>query len=101
MALMSGSVEVDPSSLEEVVQQPIWVDAMVEEYDSIIRNSVWKVLPRPTDKSVVSSRWIYKVKKETDGNVEKHMAYLWIDGSIRWRELIMRRIFSISKVFFN
>ena len=58
MALMSKSVEIEPSSLKEVVQQPVWVDAMVEEYDSIIRNSVWEVVPRPANKSLVSSKWI-------------------------------------------
>ena len=45
MALMSESVEINPSSFEEVVQQRVWVDAMVEEYDSIIRKSVWEVVP--------------------------------------------------------
>ena len=44
---------------------------MVEEYDSIIRNSVWDVVPRPQDTSVVSSRWLYKVKQEADPSVEK------------------------------
>eukprot|EP00253_Pinus_taeda_P027825 PITA_27825 len=34
---------------------------MVEEYDSIIRNSVWDVVPRPQGKSVVNSRWLYKI----------------------------------------
>ena len=47
---------------------------MVEEYDSIIRNSVWDVVPRPHGKSVVSSRWLYKVKQAADGSVEKHKA---------------------------
>eukprot|EP00253_Pinus_taeda_P029706 PITA_29706 len=47
---------------------------MVEEYDSIVCNSVWDVVPRPENKLVVSSRWIYKVKKATDGRVEKHKA---------------------------
>ena len=56
------------------MQQPIWVDAMVEEYDSIMQNSVWDVVHRPTDKSVVSSRWLYKVKQAADGSVEKHKA---------------------------
>ncbi len=63
MALAGECVETKPSSFEEVVQQPIWVDAMVEEYDSIVRNSVWDVVPRPKNKSVVSSHWIYKVKQ--------------------------------------
>lgn len=47
---------------------------MVEEYDSIIRNNVWEVVPRPPNKSVVSSRWLYKLKKATYGSVEKHKA---------------------------
>eukprot|EP00253_Pinus_taeda_P029167 PITA_29167 len=47
---------------------------MVEEYNSIIRNSVWDVVPRHQGKSVVSSRWLYKVKHATDGSVEKHKA---------------------------
>ena len=56
------------------MQQPTWVDAMVEEYDSIIRNSAWEVVPRPVGKSVVGSRWIYKVKQAIDGSVEKYKA---------------------------
>jgi len=47
MALMSRCVETKPSSFEEVVQQLVWVDVMVEEYDSIVRNNVWDVVPRP------------------------------------------------------
>ena len=55
MALARECVETEPSSFEEVVQYPIWVDAMVEEYDSIVRNSVWNVVPRVENKSVVGS----------------------------------------------
>eukprot|EP00253_Pinus_taeda_P023023 PITA_23023 len=47
---------------------------MVEEYDSIVCNSVWDVVLRPEKKSVVSSRWLYKVKKDANGSVEKHKA---------------------------
>jgi hypothetical protein len=47
---------------------------MVEEYDSIVKNSAWEIVPRPIDKSVVGSRWIYKVKQVVDGSVEKYKA---------------------------
>eukprot|EP00253_Pinus_taeda_P025588 PITA_25588 len=53
---------------------------MVEEYDSIIQNSVWDVVPRPGDKSMVSSRWLYKVKQAADGSVEKHKARFVAQG---------------------
>ena len=72
MALVGECADTEPSSFEEVVQQPVWVDAMVEECDSIIRNSVWDVVPRPQGKSVVSSRWLYKVKQAANGSVDKH-----------------------------
>ena len=62
MALMSKCIVIEPSSFEEAVKQPIWVDAMVEEYDSIVKNIAWEVVPRPVGKLVVGSRWIYKVK---------------------------------------
>ena len=47
---------------------------MVEEYDFIVRNSAWEIVPRLVDKSVVGSRWIYKVKQVYDGSVEKYKA---------------------------
>jgi len=74
MALMSESVEVEPSSFKEAVKQPVWIDAMVEEYDSLIKTNVWEVVPRPIDKSMVSSKWFFKVKKVAYGSMEKHKA---------------------------
>ena len=50
----------------------MWVDAMVEEYNSIMTNDFWEVVPRPRDRSVVGSRWIYKIKYAADGSVEKY-----------------------------
>ena len=64
----------EPSSFKEVVEDPAWVDAMVEEYDSIVRNSGWEIVSRPEGKSMVGSRWIYKVKQAADGSVEKYKA---------------------------
>ena len=42
----------EPSSFKEAVEDPTWVDAMVEEYDSIVKNSSWEIVPRPEGKSV-------------------------------------------------
>ena len=71
---MSKCIVTEPYSFEEAVQDPTWVDAMVEEYDSIIRNSAWEIVPRLVGKSVVGSRWIYRVKQTTDGTIDKYKA---------------------------
>ena len=47
---------------------------MIEEYDSIMKNQVWEVVPRPQSKKVVASRWIYKVKHAASISVEKYKA---------------------------
>ena len=80
MALMGECVMTEPSSFKELVKQSVWVNAMVEEYDSIVCNSVWVVVLRAEDKSVVSSHWLYTVKKDADGSVEKHKARFVVHG---------------------
>eukprot|EP00253_Pinus_taeda_P011285 PITA_11285 len=72
----------------------IWVDATIEEYESIIRNNVWEVVPIPTNKSVVSSIWLYKVKKATDGSVEKHKAKFVAIGFSQMEGIDYKDIFS-------
>ena len=56
---------------------------MVEEYNSIVRNSAWEIVPRPVGKSVVGSRWIYKVKQAADGSVEKYKAIFFTWGFLQ------------------
>ena len=74
MALMRKFIVTEPYSFQEAMQKTTWVDAMVEEHESIVKNSAWEIVPRPVNKSVVGSRWIYKVKQATDGSVEKYKA---------------------------
>eukprot|EP00253_Pinus_taeda_P001980 PITA_01980 len=47
---------------------------MVEEYNSVMVNDVWEVVPRPQDRSMVGSRWTYKIKYTTNDSVEKYNA---------------------------
>jgi hypothetical protein len=45
MALMCDLIEKEPTFFEEAVQKKEWMDAMTEEYPSIIKNDVWVVVP--------------------------------------------------------
>lgn len=44
---------------------------MTEEYESIMKNDIWEVVPRPQDKTVVTSKWLYKIKHAADGSYGK------------------------------
>ena len=58
VAEMSYIIDAKPSSYEEAAGQSIWRDAMMEEYQSIMKNDVWDVVPRSKGKSIVTSKWI-------------------------------------------
>jgi hypothetical protein len=47
---------------------------MTEEHHSIMKNDVWEIVPRPKEKSVVTSKWVYKIKHAVQGSVEKYKA---------------------------
>ena len=45
-----------------------------EDFQFIMKNDVWEVVPRPERKSVATSKWIFKMKHVANGSVEKHKA---------------------------
>ena len=67
-------VDQEPTNHEEVVQKKEWVEAMTKEYQSIMKNDVRDIVPKSEGKSVVSSKWIYKIKHAADGSIEKYKA---------------------------
>ena len=69
---MSTIIQNEPSSFSDVVKHQVWKDAMTEEYESIMKNDVWEVVPRPQDKTVITSKWLYKIKHAGDGSLEKY-----------------------------
>ena len=56
---MCNIVDKDPTFFEEEIKNKEWVDSMVEEYQSIIKNDVWELVPRSKNKLIVSLKWIY------------------------------------------
>ena len=38
------------------------------------KNDVWDIVTKPEGKSVVSSKWIYKIKHAANGSIEKYKA---------------------------
>ena len=83
VSLMRSISDVEPSSFEEADKLQVWKDAMLEEYRSILKNNVWDIMSRPKDKSLVSSKWIYKIKHAADGSVEKFKARFVARGFTR------------------
>jgi hypothetical protein len=74
MDLMCDLLEKEPTCFEEAIQKKEWADAMTKEYQSIIKNDVWEIVPRPKSKDVVSSNWLFKIKHVANGSIENYKA---------------------------
>jgi hypothetical protein len=59
----------DPLTFEEAVKDDVWEQAMDEEIKCTKNNQTWKSVDVPEDRDVISVKWIYKTKKNVDGNV--------------------------------
>jgi transposase InsO family protein len=73
-AYMTKLLDEKPTTFEEAAKKEQWKEAMAEEHQSIMRNEVWEIVPRPKEKSVVTSKWVYKIKHAADGSVDKYKA---------------------------
>ena len=72
VALLCDFIDKEPFNYEEAAERKEWKDAMIKEYQSIMKNDVWDVVPRIEWKSVVTSKWIYKIKHAADNSIEKY-----------------------------
>jgi hypothetical protein len=53
---------------------------MIEEYQSILNNDAWDIVSRPEGRSIVTSKWIYKIKHAADGSIKKYKAIFVVRG---------------------
>jgi hypothetical protein len=61
-----------PSSIHSVLADPHWHRAMEEEYTTLLSNSTWDLVPRPSDANVVTGKWIFKHKLKADGSLDRY-----------------------------
>ena len=66
---------------------------MIKYYQSIMKNDVWDFVPRPEGKSIVTSKWIYKIKHAAYGSIEKYKARFVAGGFSQKKEQIMKKFF--------
>ena len=66
----------EPTNFEEASQEEDWIRAMNEELDQIEKNNTWELVPRPENKNVIGSKWVFKNKMNEKGQVVRNKAIL-------------------------
>ncbi|CAM8944831.1 unnamed protein product [Rhodiola kirilowii] len=53
---------------------------MKAEIDALQVNKTWEITDLPTGKNVVGCKWVYKIKRHSDGSIERYKARLVAKG---------------------
>ena len=69
-----------PKNLREALTDPRWRQAMVDEMNALHSTGTWDLVPLPPGKSTVGCRWVYTVKVNLDGNIDRLKARLVAKG---------------------
>lgn len=79
--LMAGVDE--PVCFSQAVKETEWKEAMDCEISAIERNNTWKLTDLPAGHKAIDLKWVYKVKRDTNGEILKHKARLVAKGYVQ------------------
>ena len=78
-----NSVVIEPTSFEDASKIESWNQAMKEEITTIENNKTWQLVDKPKGKKVIGVKWVYRVKLNPNGSINKYKARLVVKGYIQ------------------
>nr|GEX21163.1 ribonuclease H-like domain-containing protein [Tanacetum cinerariifolium] len=76
-----SSVSPLPKSYKDVFNDPNWLNTMSDEYNALLKNNTWTLMPRPTDANIVRYMWLFRHKYLVDGTFSPYKARLMANGT--------------------
>uniref|UniRef100_A0A803NUC9 Integrase catalytic domain-containing protein n=1 Tax=Cannabis sativa TaxID=3483 RepID=A0A803NUC9_CANSA len=70
----------EPSSVQEALLHEGWNNAMGTEMVALRKNKTWYLVPPSPDYHIVGNKWVYKIKYNADGSVQRLKARLVAKG---------------------
>ena len=57
-----------------------WLTAMQQDYYALMKNNTWDLVPLPPNRQAIGCKWVYKVKENADGSINRFKARLLANG---------------------
>jgi len=84
----------EPVSVEEAKKEPEWVEAMNTEINSINKNNTWSLVNKPMGVKAIGLKWVFKLKRNADGTINKHKARLVAKGYVQQPGIDFQEVFA-------
>uniref|UniRef100_A0A2N9GWF8 Reverse transcriptase Ty1/copia-type domain-containing protein n=1 Tax=Fagus sylvatica TaxID=28930 RepID=A0A2N9GWF8_FAGSY len=75
-----SSVDTEPTCFTSAVKNPVWRAAMNLEFDALLKNQTWQLVPPHSSHNLIGCKWVFRTKRKADGSVERHKARLVAKG---------------------
>ena len=69
----------EPTTYEKAIEgadSTEWIKAMNEEFDSLEKMGTWEEARLPAGRKAISCKWVYRIKRDADGNPTRYKARL-------------------------
>jgi histone deacetylase 1/2 len=70
----------EPRNLSAALTDPHWRAAMQEEYNALMENKTWTLVPSSSNKNLIDCKWVYRIKQRADGTIDRYKARLVAKG---------------------
>jgi histone deacetylase 1/2 len=70
----------EPCTIEEALGNKNWKEAMDIEYNALMKNNTWHLVPPKKGSNIIDSKWVFKIKYKADGSLDKYKALLVAKG---------------------
>nr|GFA17276.1 ribonuclease H-like domain-containing protein [Tanacetum cinerariifolium] len=70
----------EPKTYFEASKYSYWIDAMNHKMDALLRNDTWELVDLPQGRKAIGSKWIYKIKFRSSGEIDRYKARLVAQG---------------------
>lgn len=81
LSLHISSISPIPKSPSHALKDPQWCNAMYDEYNALVKNGTWILVPRPDGVNMVRSMWLFNHKFHADRTLSCYQARLVANGS--------------------
>ncbi|KAG7551914.1 Zinc finger CCHC-type superfamily [Arabidopsis thaliana x Arabidopsis arenosa] len=73
----------EPWDYNEAKGSKKWKEACVEEISSIEKNKTWDLVELPVGAKAIGLKWVFKIKRNSDGSINKYKARLVAKGYVQ------------------
>jgi histone deacetylase 1/2 len=71
---------IEPTTYKQAMKSDKRLQAMHAEYDALRKNNTWSLVNLPENRHAIGCKWVFRVKQNPDGSINKYKARLVAKG---------------------